>query len=584
LVVPALRATSTRPRLLRWALPLLAAGSLLAAAPALAAPKLSESQAEKAFVEQPKVAHWLARYPRKGRVVDAERERDRDDWLVHVWSGAAGEIATGRVAQDGTVTEAWTGPQVAWSMARGYPGTFGGKTINSLPVWLGFSLAFLVGLVDWRRLRSIRNLDVLVLLSFTASLEFFRDGNIFTSVPLAYPPLVYLLVRTVWIGARDRAPGGRTVWPVWLLAAATVFILGFRVGLDVESSQIVDVGYSGVIGAHRIEHGQAPYGHFPVSDPKLKPCGPKNADGDYEDRVQTNGRCESANPNGDTYGPVAYFAYLPGLWAFGWNGTNDDLDAAKATAILFDLLCMLGLLLVGRRYGGAPLAATLTFAWAAYPFTQYVLNSNTNDAIAPAFLIWGFWLAGSAWARGAFCALGGWVKFFALPLAPLWLSYPRRKLRPQLAFLAGFALATLAAFSVLGLEADPVHAARVFWDRTLGWQLDRPSPFSLWDWGQYHAAGIPDLALVRRVLQVALVLGAVAVYFVPRRKSPLQLAALTAALIVGVQLVVTHWFYFYIPWFFPFAAFALLSTRAERRPPPFTSVDDRQPRALVPAS
>jgi hypothetical protein len=565
---------------LRLAVPLAVAAALLSAAPAHAAEaKITEAQAKKAFLREPKVTHWLDRYPAKNRVVDAERERGA--WRVHVWSGPAGEIATGRVSDHGAVLEAWTGPQVAWSMARGYSGTFGGKTVNSLPVLLGFSLAFLLGLVDWRRLRAVRNLDLLVLLSFWASLHFFQDGEIFTSVPLAYPPLVYLLGRTIWVAARDRAPAGRTVWPVWVLAAATVFLLGFRIGLDVESSQIVDVGYSGVVGAHRITHGEAPYGHFPVSDENLKPCGVKDADRKYEDRVQTNGRCESANPSGDTYGPVAYLSYLPAFWTFGWNGTNDDLAAAKATAILFDLLCVLGLVLVGLRYGGAPLAAALAFAWAAYPFTQYVLNSNTNDAIAPAFLIWGFWLAGSAPARGVFCALAGWVKFFSLPVAPLWLAYPTRRRHTQLAFLAGFAVATLAAFSVLLLEPNPVHAARVFWDRTLGWQLDRPSPFSLWDWGQYHAAGIPDLGLVRRVLEVVLILGAVAVYLVPRRKSPLQLAALTCALLVGVQLVVTHWFYFYIPWFFPFAAFALLSTRRERQPAPAPPVDDLEPRPLV---
>jgi hypothetical protein len=508
--------------------------------------------------------------------VDAELEQEV--WRVHVWSGDAGEIATGRVAQDGRVTEAWTGPQVAWSMARGYPGTFGGKTINSLPVWLGFCLVFLLGLVDWRRLFSVRTLDLLVLLSFSGSLWFFQDGNIFTSVPLAYPPLVYLLGRVVWIAAHTRAPRGRSVWPVWLLAAATVFLLGFRIGLDIQSSQVVDVGYSGVIGAHRIANGQAPYGHFPVSDEDLKPCGVKSADGKYEDRVQTNGRCESANPNGDTYGPVSYLSYLPELWAFGWNGTNDDLIAARATAIAFDVLCLFGLVLVGRRYGGRRLAATLAFAWAAYPFTQYVLNSNTNDAIAPVFLIWGFWLAGTSWARGALCALAGWVKFFSLPVAPLWLSYPERRVRTQILFLAGFAVATLAAFSVLLLEPNPVHAARVFWDRTLGWQLDRPSPFSLWDWGQYHAAGIPDLALGRRVLQVLLMVGAIAAYLLPRRKSPLQLAALTGALIVGVQLVVTHWFYFYIPWFFPFVAFAFLAVRPERPPPTTAPLDDHEAR------
>ena len=51
--------------------------------------------------------------------------------------------------------------------------------------------------------------------------------------------------------------------------------------------------------------------------------------------------------------------------------------------------------------------------------------------------------------------------------------------------------------------------------------------------------------------------------FVPRRKSPLQLAALTAALLVGFELVLTHWFYLYLPWFFPFVAFA--AARAGRR-------------------
>jgi hypothetical protein len=56
------------------------------------------------------------------------------------------------------------------------------------------------------------------------------------------------------------------------------------------------------------------------------------------------------------------------------------------------------------------------------------------------------------------------------------------------------------------------------------------------------------------------VAGALVVAFVPRTKTPLQLAALTAALVIGFELVLTHWFYLYIPWFFPFVAFALLAT------------------------
>src|SRR5206468_8765767 len=64
----------------------------------------------------------------------------------------------------------------------------------------------------------------------------------------------------------DRPPAGAAVWPVWLLAAATVFLAGFRAGLNVRASNTIDVGYSGVIGADRILHGQSPYGNFPQED------------------------------------------------------------------------------------------------------------------------------------------------------------------------------------------------------------------------------------------------------------------------------------------------------------------------------
>jgi hypothetical protein len=473
----------------------------------------------------------------------------------------AGQIADGRVEdRTGRVTEAWTGPQVAWKMARGYEGAFGGKRINQPAIWLAFCAVFLVGLLDFRRLLSWRNLDLVVLLSLTVSLWFFNDGNVFASVPLAYPPLVYLLLRCVWIGARgSNGSESRPLWPAWILLAATVFLAGFRIGLNHRDSNVIDVGYAGVIGAQRIASGQSPYNHFPVEE-DLKPCGGADAEGEIRDRIQTNGRCESANPQGDTYGPVAYETYLPAYWIRGWSGKWDRLPAAHLTSIIFDVLALIGLYLVGRRFGGPWLAAALPFSWAAYPFTQYVSSSNTNDAILPVLLIFGFWLVTSPWARGAFVALSGWTKFATLVVAPLWLTYPGpvRRVRPSLAFVGGFLLATAAAFSILLLEPSPVEAAKDFYHRTLENQIERESPFSLWDWAQYHARGLPDLHVVQRVLQGLLVIGVIAAAFLPRRKSPLQLAALTAALLIGFEVVLTHWFYLYIPWFFPFVAYAVL--------------------------
>jgi hypothetical protein len=521
--------------------------------------QLSKREATARFLADGKVAAWLDRYP-PNPTTDADYDSDTRRWTVKIWSGKAGQIALGKVDDvSGAVVEAWTGPQVAWKMARGYDGAFGGKTLNSVPVWLGFCLLFLLGLADLRRPLALRNLDLLALLSFSISLWFFDRGEIFWSAPLALPPLLYVIARLGWIGARGRRPvASRPVWPVWVLAAATVFLLGFRIGLNVEAPySVIDVGYAGVIGAHRISNGEAPYGHFPIQGDRPA-CGPADSEGEIRNRVQTNGRCESSNDRGDTYGPVSYLAYLPGYWLFGWSGKwpGDTLPAVHFTSIAFDLLAVLGMALVGLRFGGARLATTLAFAWAAYPFTQYASNSNTNDTIPAVLLVFGFWLVTSPWARGAAVALAAWAKFAALIVAPLWAGY---RWRDAGRVALGFLLATLVSFLVLLLEPDLVEAVRTFADRTILWQLDRESPFSIWGWGQYHAAGIPDLQLVQRVLQGLLLVAAVALAVVPRRPSPLQLAALTGALIAGFELVLTHWFYLYIPWFFPFAAFALLA-------------------------
>ena len=72
---------------------------------------------------------------------------------------------------------------------------------------------------------------------------------------------------------------------------------------------------------------------------------------------------------------------------------------------------------------------------------------------------------------------------------------------------------------MLLLDAHPIQAAETFYDRTLKTQITRESPFSLWDWSQYHARGIPDLHVVQWVLEGLLVVGAIAVAFVPRMKS-----------------------------------------------------------------
>ena len=176
--------------------------------------------------------------------------------------------------------------------------------------------------------------------------------------------------------------------------------------------------------------------------------------------------------------------------------------------------------------------------------------------------------------------LGQW-----LLLVPLWAGYPEaRRLRPAAVFAAGFLVATAAAFSFLAFEPSPLHEARVFFDRTIWTQVERNSPFSLWDWGQYHASGIPNLHVVQVILQVGVLALAGVVSAIPLRKGPLELAALSAAVLIGFELTLTHWSYLYIPWFLPFVLLALLLPRREpdpmREPAPELDSEAAVPLAL----
>ena len=74
----------------------------------------------------------------------------------------------------------------------------------------------------------------------------------------------------------------------------------------------------------------------------------------------------------------------------------------------------------------------------------------------------------------------------------------------------------------------------------------------------------------------------------PRRRDELTVAALGAAVLIALQLAVTHWFYLYIVWFLPFLLIALLGasgvTARDAAParspsaPPVRSAADDAPR------
>jgi len=65
----------------------------------------------------------------------------------------------------------------------------------------------------------------------------------------------------------------------------------------------------------------------------------------------------------------------------------DDLPAAHAAAIFFDLLAIGLLFLIGRRVRGPSLGVALAYGWAAYPFTLFALESNSNDTLVAVLVL-----------------------------------------------------------------------------------------------------------------------------------------------------------------------------------------------------
>ena len=510
---------------------------------------ITSSEAQAAAEKDPNVVKEQKEHPNLLPSPTYKNER----WEVGFFEGDHEYALVMVDPKTAEVTESWTGYQVAWEMARGYSGEFA-HSLNSPFIWIPLCLFFLVGLFDWRRWKRIANLDLLVLLGFGVSHFFFNQGNIGVSVPLAYPVLVYLLARCLWIGFRGRGTGLRPVWPtMWLLIAA-LFLMGFRVGLNMADAGAIDVGYAGVTGAHRIVDGEQLYGDWP----------------------------EDIH-SGDTYGPVNYAAYVPFELVWPYTAEWDDLPAAHGASITFDIVTFILLLVLGIRIRPGPtgkrLGAILAFGWAAFPYTAYVLESDSNDSLIAALLVATLVLLAKPLWRGVTLALATWAKFIPLILAPMLLTYDansdkgsvsgehgvRARNRAQDAvfsrrtalFILGFGVVTAAAVT-WPLINPGLHT---FYERTIAAQAGRSSPFSIW--GQDES-----LEPLRVAILAATGVLAIALAFVPRKKSLLQVAALSAALMLGVQITLHHWFYLYIVWFFPLLLIALALLEPSEEPDP----------------
>ena len=232
------------------------------------------------------------------------------------------------------------------------------------PWYTLFALLFLIPFVDPRRPFRLLHLDLLVLLVTGVGplLAELGAGQPRGSLALTVLGLSYLAVRFLLLGfrpARAREPLVPLLTARWLMVAL-VLVLGLRFGYVLAERTPSDRGLATVAGADRIGKGQELY------DPHLD---------------------QTLWEHPDTYGPATYLLYVPFEQAFPWESP----EAGYAAAITFDVLVLIGLLLLGRRIRPGPegrlLGIALGYAWATYPYTLFEIQHGINDAVVACLVV-----------------------------------------------------------------------------------------------------------------------------------------------------------------------------------------------------
>jgi Glycosyltransferase family 87 len=440
--------------------------------------------------------------------------------LVFVFIGGLGVLAALVPVGHGFVPKGggWFKPEVVG----------GAFTLYPLFIAVPSAACFVLGLLDWRRPWRAGHLDLLALAGFFPVAMLLSDDLSPAGLWLAAVCLGWLFARMLGaaFGAWRMPELRPSISSRWLGRAILILLL-VRIG-SVAAGNISDVGQASSLGAWRLLHGLHLYGA--VSWP-----GP--------------GGLRIYRP--DSYGPFAYYAYLPFAVIF------PPAPAQLATllpAVCFDALTLAGLHTLGRRLGGRPLAQAFVFAYLLYPFPDLSLMAQTNDALIAALCVWAIVAATERpAARGLLLAAAALTKFLPALLALQFLGV--RKGRTRYALTLAASLAAMLAWPLI--TSGPAQ----FLDSTLGYQLIQRGggvQFSIWTY-------MPHAAIVARpVLAAALVLLALSPMLRHPVQDPRQHAALAAALLIGAQLLLGYWFYSYLTWCYPLLIIAIIHARSDR--------------------
>jgi hypothetical protein len=390
-------------------------------------------------------------------------------------------------------------------------------------------------------LAQVRNLDVLVLLSFGVSIVLLNERLFELSVWAGYPPLAYLGARCLRVALSSSAGSSRSVGSLYekvtarwtpdrrrrmLVVGAAAAAVALVVA-SVPGGIVGDVGFASMTGATQLLHGHLPYGHLPTEI-----------------------------VHGDTYPLLAYALYIPAALFMPVRDGFDNLDgalivAAAAALVAATFVYVASTRASGRRDEGLRHAIALL----VFPPVLITASSGSNDLVAAALVACALAILYRPVRSSVVLALAGWVKLIPFLLLPALAARFRSRLLVRVVAAVALTVIAVVAWVLLLGGTDGIH--RMI--DGVSFQAERGSLLSIWTLVGVKPAQIAFQAAVLSLVVASPVL-------VSRdpvlARDPRRLAALAGAILIGFQLGANYWSYAYLPWVLPCVILALFSSRS----------------------
>jgi hypothetical protein len=264
------------------------------------------------------------------------------------------------------------------------------------------------------------------------------------------------------------------------------------------------------------------------------------------------------------YGPLLYMLHIPTNWLFEPNITFDtsnsellwgpyegfEMRGGQTIILIFDLLAMLALYCYGKKYVDKNTGVLLALVYALCPYVIGIGGAGglqwTSHTVGSAFVVFALVVINQPIAAGLLLGLCCGMLYYPIFLVFLWCGYYIRSSgwRSALKFFCSFALVGLFCLIMILVLTEPggeykeLSSLGAFIQDTVYQQQFSEgyghSGFSFW--GQF-----PDISKWGKpATGVLYLLFCLLIGFLPHRIDMRRLVALTAAVLVGTQFVLSH--------------------------------------------